>query len=342
MRAVTIQKALQMEFLDMPMPTIQQPDEVLIKVRIAGITASDRRAWHGSVPGDTFPFIPGKNVAGEVASIGMRVLNFHPGDRVAVDPMFSCGTCKYCLTRRTNLCPSLSVMGIHRPGGMAEYLTVPASHLHALPQNWTWERAAMVEPFCSVVHLLERGSAKQGEKMLVIGAGTIGLMLLTAARFLGLETVIAGVLPSRLQRASEMGASLTVNINDPDFSKTLQDWTDGKGVDLIIDTVSLKDFLPKLLEAAAPGGRLVCSSFADLSQPLLPSVFVKKELQLLGARLYSNKFPQVISWFSAGDMQPERLVSHSFDASDASDAFRLIEENPADSRRVLLFFNSPH
>lgn len=336
-KAISMKEPRKLEILDCSVPAAG-PDEVRVRVAVAGICASDRHAYSGVSFAARYPFVMGRNVAGEIVALGGGVTNLALGDRVAVDPVWVCGKCEPCRAGDENLCEALQVMGIHRDGGMAEYVTVPARNAHTVPKDWPWERIVMVEPFAIVANVLSRVRCTERDVVLVVGAGAVGLSVLMAARHLGARVAVADVLEARLDMALKRGADFTLNMNDDAFQEKLLRWSGGRGISLSVDVVCLADFFPLLQKLAASRGRVAHLGFSEKPLALIPAEVNRKELSIVGARLGCGMFPQVIAWFSSGAFAPENLVSHTFPYTEAQEAFMLIEESPVNVARVLLTF----
>jgi L-gulonate 5-dehydrogenase len=154
--------------------------------------------------------------------------------------------------------------------------------------------------------------------------------------FMGARVAVADVLDSRLDVARELGAELVVNSNRQKLEEEIMKWRP-EGVPLIVDAVCVPSLFPSLLKMASPAGRVGHLGFSETPSPIVPLDVTKKELSIIGSRLNCNMFPRVIEWFQKG-LQPEKLVSHSFPLARAEEAFRLIEENPTETCKVLLIF----
>ncbi|RRD66166.1 Zn-dependent oxidoreductase [Fretibacterium sp. OH1220_COT-178] len=336
MKAVYVEKPGNLKIVDLPIPK-PEPGEVLVRVRAAGICGSDMHIYHGTNPLAKYPRIIGHEFAGEIAEPGTGVTGLAEGDRVSVDPVTSCGKCYPCTIGRPNVCSVLSVFGVHRDGGMAEYVRVPAENVHRIPDSWSWNKAAMVEPFSISANVMDRTECTKGDRVLILGAGPIGLTMLMGAVHLGAEVAVADVLDSRLDAARSLGAALTVNTKENDLEKAIADWTQGVGASVVIDAACVPELFASLLGMASPAGRVAHLGFSERPAQFLPLDITKKELTICGSRLSRRMFPRVIDWFSNG-VDPEKLVSHTFPVERVEEAFRLIEERPLETSKVLLTF----
>jgi L-gulonate 5-dehydrogenase len=334
-KAVFVKEPLSLEIVDLPEPD-PGPGEVSVRVRAAGICGSDMHIYHGTNPLAKYPRVIGHEFAGEVSALGEGVGGLSVGDHVAVDPVTSCGKCWPCSIGRPNVCAKLSVFGVHRDGGMAETVVVPASNAHAVPDGWSWEKAAMTEPFSIAANVLSRTECAERDRVLVMGAGPIGLTVLMGAVLLGARVAVADVLDSRLETALSLGAERVFNSKTQNLEEEALKWS-GEGVPLIVDAVCVPEIFPSLLRMASPAGRIAHLSFSERPAAISSLEITKKELSILGSRLNCNMFPRVIEWFGRG-LDPEKLVSHTFPFTQVRDAFALIEEKPLETCKVLLTF----
>jgi len=166
----------------MPLPT---EGEVLVRVKAAGICGSDLHIYRGERSDVALPRILGHELVGEVESVGSGVTRFSRGDRVTVDPVVSCGKCVSCRRGYDNLCSSVKCLGVQVDGGYCDYIAVPEEKVYSLPLGLAWEKAALIEPFSIGAEVLARSEVREGDKVLVIGAGTIGLCILQAMKLAG-------------------------------------------------------------------------------------------------------------------------------------------------------------
>ncbi len=236
------------------------------------------------------------------------------------------------------MCERLEVFGVHRDGGFAEYIVLPEKNLHRIPSDWSFEKGALVEPFTIAANVLSRTECSGSDRLLILGAGPIGQVILQAARRLGTACAVADIVGVRLEKARSLGAELTVNTRETPLEETMAEWTGGAGVPLIIDAVGSPDLFPSLLRMGSPAGRIGLLGFSKEPSSFVQLEAVKKELSIFGSRLNRNKFPEVISWFSDGLVKPELLVSHRFPFEQVREAMKFIEENPSEVCKVILEF----
>ncbi|HEU4760198.1 MAG TPA: alcohol dehydrogenase catalytic domain-containing protein, partial [Dehalococcoidia bacterium] len=226
------------------------PGEVLLRVRACGICGSDLHFYHGALP--AMPNVsPGHEFAGEVVEAGEGVQGWSTGRRVVVEPLRTCRDCPYCRTGQYQLCPRRVLLGTFAPGGLAQYVTVPAYTLYALPDHLDFELGALVEPLAVAVHGLHLVDLSAGERVLVLGSGSIGLLTVLAARAFGAAEVIATYRHEHQGRAARAaGASRAVADGEAAG-------LDKEGIDIVVETVGgAAPTLAQALGVIRPGGRI--------------------------------------------------------------------------------------
>jgi len=334
MKAMVITKPGQILIEERPIPEYKE-NEVLIKVKAAGICGSDAHIYYGKNAFAVYPRVVGHEFAGEIVKVGKQVKNLKQGDRVTVDPVNSCGHCYACRIGRHNVCTSLSVMGVHRDGGFREYAAANAANVYKVPERIPWKIAAMVEPYSIAAQVLERGRLTADDMVLICGAGPIGLIILQAAKMKGAKVAIMDVVESRLTKAKHMGADLIINSKKSDMVTELMKFTDGMGANLIFEaTGNVKVLETCIKDAVSPAGRVVVLGFStDMIQ--IPQVAImSKEIEIIGTRLNNNKFAEVIEWFSKNLVQPEAILSHTFKLEELEKAFAFMHSYPEEVCKI--------
>src|SRR5499427_3386363 len=259
--------------------------EVVVRVRNCGICGSDLHWYHDQM---MIPSVcPGHEISGEVADVGPGVTNLQAGDAVALEGIASCGRCRYCSTGEYQRCPRVLVVGMTIPGGFAEYVKMPARHCFRVPAGVDFATAALSEPLGVAVHGVRLAGLEIGQQVAVLGAGTIGLMAVVAARAGGAgEIIVTARRPQQKAAALALGADRVVDDADP--SGLLGDAIDAP-IDLVVETVGgTADTLDTAVAACRPGG-IICVLGAFTGSPTFPALFVlAKELRIQGSFVYSR------------------------------------------------------
>ncbi|WJF89660.1 Zn-dependent oxidoreductase [Paraburkholderia bonniea] len=324
----------------MPLPT-PTAGEVRVRVRYAGICGSDLHIYRGKNPFVSYPRIIGHEFVGQIEAVGAGVNPARLGERVAVDPVISCGACHACLIGRQNVCSKLTVLGVHRDGGFSEYVCVPGKNAYTVPETIASTCAAIIEPFAVAANVTARTGVLPSDIALIYGAGTVGLNLLQVLKQVyGVRTFITDQLDERLALARACGASADETINT--LHESLPEALRNRGVEggptLIYDAVCHPSILEEAVRIAAPAGRIGVLGFSSTPSAIAQQELTKKELTLYASRLNCAMFPKVIDWISRGLVQPERIITDTVDFRDAARAFELAESRPKSSCKVLLDF----
>jgi L-iditol 2-dehydrogenase len=274
---------------DIPIPVVSE-HEILVKVRAAAICGTDLRIYKGTKRIKT-PRIIGHEFSGDIESIGSGVDDFSVGDRVTVYPVIACGKCYACMMGRSNICIRRPTIGYEYDGGFAEYIKIPreavvSGSVIKLPNNVSYEEAAISEPLAACLNGMRRLNVRQGDHVWVIGAGPIGLMHIQLSRFSGASLTIASeVSEFRAQKAKELGADLVLNPLKENVNERIMAETAGKGADKIIIAAGVPRLIEESLQAARKGARIVifagCAEGSKIS--LDPNLIHYKELEITGA-----------------------------------------------------------
>ncbi len=291
MRAAVVTGPQRFEVQKVEMPEAQA-GHVLVRVRNCGICGSDLHFYRGE-----FPAAPGlrlgHEIAGEVAAVGEGVGGLSPGQLVAIEPLIVCRECDLCRTGRYNLCPKREFLGMMTPGGFAEYIHVPAYTVYPLPDGVDTEVGALVEPLAVTVHGLRQAGLVFGERVAILGSGTIGLMALIAARALGASDVfITARHEHQADAARALGAAQVVEANGEAMEK-LSAAFDGRRPDVVVEAVGGSgETLDQAIVLAARGGRVSILGLFTGPASVNATAAVMKEVTLLGSSTYGRPGPR--------------------------------------------------
>jgi 2-desacetyl-2-hydroxyethyl bacteriochlorophyllide A dehydrogenase len=315
------------------------PGNVVVRVRSCGICGSDLHWYHGQL---VVPSVcPGHEIAGEVAEVGAGVDRLKAGDAVAVEGIASCGACAYCLAGHYQRCPAMGVVGMTRPGGFADYLEMPARHCFRVPSGLDFPTAALTEPLAVAVHGVRLSGLEIGQRVAVLGAGTIGLMAVVAARAGGAgEVIVTARRPQQKAAARALGADRVVD--DGDAAGLLGAAAD-RPIDLVVETVGgTADTLDTAVAACRPGGT-ICLLGVFTESPRLPALFVlAKELRVLGSMVYNQAgaradFDVALDLLARqGRRLAETLITHRFPLERIAEAFRTAADKSTGSIKVTI------
>jgi len=283
-KALQLTKPQQFDYVTVPEPSALGPEEALLRVHRVGICGSDYAGYLGKMPFYSYPRIPGHELCVEVISIGSGVTKVKVGDRCSVEPYLNCGRCPGCRRGRSNCCEQLLVLGVMTDGGLTEQIVLPESKLH--PANAiTPEQCALVETLCIGAHAVNRAGLQPGDSVLVVGAGPIGLSVITFARLAGARTIVLDLVPERLEFVRANLDVTDVVAGDSHALERLGALTNGALADVVVDATGSNIAMAKALEYAAFGGRVVYVGITqqELSFRHAP-VMHRRELTLLASR----------------------------------------------------------
>jgi len=309
------------------------PGEARVRVRACGLCGSDRHLYALGAYGANV--VPGHEIAGEVDALGDGVVGWSAGDSVVVEPLQSCGRCEPCRRGLEAICTEGAFFGVHRDGGFAEYLVVPARRLFRVPADLAPPVAALAEPAAVAIHGLRRVGMQSGARVLVLGAGPLGLMSLVAAQRLGAKQVwISARHPAQAQAARDLGAERVLGESEADLAQDAA----GERPDIVVETVGgAADTLQVASRAVAPGGGIsILGLFlSDLSLPGYP--LFAKEVTLAWSNCYSRShrgqeradFDDAVELV---DQERERLglfTTHTVGLDEVTRAYALTDQRPA-------------
>lgn len=334
MRAVIMDAPFKMKVgvWDTPHPG---PGEVLVSVGAAGICAGDMYFYLGKNPYAVYPQICGHEIAGLVAGLGRGVTGFEAGEMVVVEPFIGCGKCYPCRIGKSNCCMNLRIIGVHQPGGYAEFVTAPASHIHKAPQGLSLAEASFAEPVAIGVQGCRRGQVSAGEKVLILGCGPIGLALIEVARARGAHVWAADVAEDRLQTAARFGAETF--LVDDNFVPTILERTHGEGMPVVMEATGDPKAMEQTVDLVAAGGRIVILGLLKQGMKVsLPGLdFTRKEMTIVGSRASVNCFPEALELLANGSITYPQIATE-FSLWDAPGVFADLVEHPGKIHKGVL------
>jgi L-gulonate 5-dehydrogenase len=314
--------------------------EVAIQVIRAGICGSDMHILHGSNPFVTYPRIIGHEFAGIVTALGRGVSHLAIGDHVVADPVISCGECHPCRIGRSNVCARLQVIGVHRDGGFRSVAIVPQENAVKISPALGFDVAALAEPLAVAANVLWRTECTSDDVVMIYGAGTVGITVLQVAKMRGARCIIADIDPQRLERALEFGADVVINSREKSVPAEVAGEMDGLGPSVVIDGAGIPALLDEVCHIAGPAGRIGLLGFSAAPCNVSQQEIVRKELSLVGSRLNRRFIPEVVQWLETGKLKPMDMITQTFAAVDARQAFELVEKHPEQTLKVQLAFDA--
>lgn len=337
MKVALLRRPYQLELVDRPVPR-PSPDEVLIRLRAAGICGSDIHGLAGEHPLMTLPRVLGHELAGQVEAVGREVTRVSPGDHVVVDPMLLCGHCRPCRLGRYNCCENLKVLGVHTDGGFAEFIALSQEQVYTVPEDLPWEVGALVEPLAVGAHGVARAKVTDGDRVVILGAGTIGLAALLAAKQYQAQAIVLDVLDWKLERARALGADLVLNPATEDAVGALMDLTDGQGAEVVLEAAGSPVTVASTVNYVASAGRIGIIGLTSQEIPLHQSEFTRREVDVYFSRNSLDQFPRVIRRITQREIDPCPLISHRFPFLEVKQALQMARERRREVGKIILEF----
>jgi len=337
-KAIKVIEPFKVEIVDIPKPEIEKGDDVIVRITSGGICGSDIGIWNGTNSLATYPRIIGHEFGGIVTEVGKDVTKVKVGDKVAVDPVVSCGHCYACSIGRHNVCTTLEVMGVHRDGGFTEYVIADEKNIHKFNVDFEDSLLGLVEPYTIGVEINNRAQIHKGDKVLIMGSGPIGIAAMQVAKRNGAEVMMTDLVKERLEKAKSMGADETVLVSEENLEDRIAAFTDGEGIPVVIDTVCVPASFEQSVQLACPAGRVVVLGLKNQPSEITMADITKKELTIVGSRLSCNAFDEVIAGFEDGSLTPQELMTKAFNYKDVMDALTMIKEHPQDVLKIVLKF----
>ncbi len=310
--------------------------EALLRVRYCGICGADVASFTGNQPFTTYPRIPGHEFSAEIVEIPANEKGIKTGDLVTCNPYFNCGTCYSCERGLVNACTDNQTMGVQRDGSFSEYIAMPVSRIFP-GKGLSAKELALVEPFAISQHALSRAPVKAGDRLLVVGAGPIGLFALIAAKQKGARVAVTDLLENRLALAERYGADCIINSNTQDVAQAAREFTQGKGFDVCVEACGLPETFLTCIEQAAFGANLILIGNGKRETTFNHSILLKKELNIFGSRnAYSHDFEALIILLAAGKVDVMQMVSGVYPFARAQEAFEALAHNDGTLAKLLV------
>lgn len=318
MKAILLDRASEVSISELPEPIIGDND-VLVRVGACGICASDLHMAAIKTSDLPYPLVLGHEAAGTVVLTGQAVKNVRPGEHVVVQPTIACGTCRLCQRGHANLCLDAQVIGLHRPGGFAQFMAIPSGNAYPtgrLPDSI----AACTEPLACALHGLQRLVPRPADRILIFGAGAMGLFFLQVVRqqCAGPITVV-DLQPQRLEVARRLGADQIIEADGARDERLLQQHS----FDCVVDATGSPDVIEVAFRCLIPGAKLLLlgSPPTTASIAIHPRQVQRQDATVVGAFSFGHEFAAALDLLRAGRVQTDPIVTHQFPLEDFPEAW---------------------
>lgn len=337
-QSIVIPEPGKVEIRQTEMP-IRKKGEALLKLLYGGICGSDLNTYRGTFAYVSYPRIPGHEFSAEILEIDENEFELTKGMIVTGNPYFNCGSCYSCRRGLINCCTSNQTLGCQRDGAFSKYFTMPVERLYN-GQGISPKALALIEPFCISYHGVKRAQVNQGDRVLVVGAGTIGILAMIAAKRAGARVYISDIAPAKLERAKKFGTDGTIYNENPEaFMKQVNDITNRDGFDVVIEAVGLPSTFQNCIDAVAFGGRFVLIGVGKKNLDFNFTLIQKKELAIFGSRnAVKDDFLQLIKAVKETSLQIEEIITNIYPFEQTAKAFTDFDRDQANMLKVMIEF----
>lgn len=340
MKAIQIIEPGKVVVKDIEKP-VAKKGEAILKMLYGGICGSDLGTYRGANAYVSYPRIPGHELAAEIVSIEENDLGLKEGMIVTCNPYFNCQKCYSCRRGLVNACTDNQTMGVQREGGFSEYITMPIVRIYD-GKGLDPKTLAAIEPFCISYHGVSRANVQKGDKVLVVGAGTIGVLAAVAAKAKGADVTICDVAEKKLEYAfTTFGLDhMLLNSSAQKFEEEVASLTDGNGFDVTIEAVGLPATFQNCIDAACFGGRVVLIGVSKRNiDDFFFTIIQKKELNIYGSRNALKKdFIELIDLVKRGDVPLDKIITNVYSLDEAPKAFEEFSQNAGEMLKVMIDF----
>ena len=323
--------AIKFEVKEIPNPQLES-DEVLVKVQSCGICGTDVHIYYGEEGSAavTSPVVLGHEFAGIVTEKGATVKSLEIGDHVTIDPNSYCGKCRPCRMGKQQNCENLFALGVNTNGGFAEYAVCPEKQCFKVLDTIDFDSAAMAEPLACAIHGIDNANIRTGQSVLVVGGGTIGLLMVQLARLSGASMVILSE-PVKLRQkiGLEVGADAIIDPSCEDIASRINDICGHNGVDVVIECVGKKNAVEQAFSAAGAGSTILLFSVPSVDATLELSLFdvFKKELNIVGSIINPATHQRAVNLINSNRIEIKKLITHAYGINELEEALHMQMSN---------------
>jgi L-iditol 2-dehydrogenase len=326
MKQATMTKPGQIEFSDVPAP-VPGPGEVLLRVQRIGVCGSDIHVYHGKHPLTSYPVVQGHEFSAVLEAVGPGVTGLALGSKVTSMPQIVCGKCAPCLRGDYHICDNLKVQGFQAPGCGQELWVTSANMVVPLPDSFTFEQGALVEPIAVAVHAVTRAGNLTSRRAVVLGAGPIGNLVAQAARCAGAQVLITDLSEYRLEVARKCGLTATSNAKEEELGKAVERVFGKDGFDMAFECVGVEATITSAVANIQKGGTIIVVGVFGEKPRIDLSTVQDRELNIRGTLMYKRPdYERAVELIASGGIITEPLVSKHFAFDNYIDAYHFIDQ----------------
>lgn len=338
MKSIVIREPGEVEIRESEIPELKK-GEALLKILYGGICGSDLTSYKGGNAYVSYPRIPGHEFSAEIIEIEDNDKNLKKGMIVTCNPYFNCNECYSCKRGLVNCCTTNQTMGVQREGAFSNYITMPIERIidgKGIPAK----TLALIEPFCISYHGIQRSEVKQNDKVLIIGAGTIGVLAAVAAKTKGAKVYVSDISSQKLEFAKTFGIDgIILNDSEESFAQQVNAITNGDGFDITVEAVGLPSTFQNCIDSAAFGGKVVLIGVSKQNLDFNFTLIQKKELNVMGSRnALTRDFENLIDIVKRGEIDLDRIITNSYKMEEAAQAFEDFSKDAASMLKVMFEF----
>lgn len=340
MKALVLKEYNNFSYMEVPKPEIQ-PNEVLVRVKACSICGSDVHGMDGSTGRRIPPVIMGHEASGVIEMSGCEVKGFAIGDRVTFDSTIYCGKCFYCRKGKVNLCDNRKVLGVscgeyRQQGAFAEYIAVPEHILYRLPDEVTFEQAAMIEPLSVAMHAVGNTAVALNDTAVVVGAGMIGLLIIQLLKLAGCGRIFAIDLDEgKLERAKKFGAFMGL-LPGTNTTQEILNLTHNRGADIAFEAVGITPTLDMAIASLKKGGLLTLVGNLSPEVKLPLQKVVTREIGIKGSCASNGEYDNCLDLIASGKVDIDSLISAVAPLSEGQAWFDRLYKREAGLLKVVL------
>jgi len=327
-------------FREIPMPEPLKPNEILLLIKKIGVCGSDIHVFHGKHPFVTkYPVIQGHEYSGEVAEVGSAVTLVKPGMKATARPQVVCGHCAPCLRGQYNVCQNLTVQGFVANGSAQEYFVVTEDRIVAVPDQVSYEQAALIEPAAVGAHSTIRAGSLTGKNVVVAGAGTIGNLIAQFAINRGAKKVLLTTAKSdfRLGIAKECGIKETANLSKESFSDAVKRVFGEEGFQVGFEAAGAQGAVTDLIAGVENGGTVIIVGVFEENPVVNMGFLGEHELNVLGSMMYRQEdYEEAVQFIADEKLITSPLITSRFPFNEYLEAYHFIEKQGDKSLKVMI------